>query len=148
MAHTMQDQDEVISGINVTPLVDVTLVVLIIFIVTASVILRSNIPVELPEAATAEQTTSGLLNIGVTRDGELFINGRAGTLGQLPRAVKEARARAAEDGQKNVSAFVSADVKAQYGLFAQVVDRLRLEGVTDIALDTKPGALRPAEAAR
>jgi len=148
MAHTLNDSDDVISGINVTPLVDVILVVLIIFIVTASVILRSSIPVELPEARTAEEATTGLLNLGITREGKLFINGRPGELEQLPRVVKEARARAAQDGRKTVSAFVSADIKAQYGLFAQVVDRLRLEGVTDIALDTKPGELRSGEETR
>jgi biopolymer transport protein TolR len=138
MAYT-HDSDDVISGINVTPLVDVVLVVLIIFIVTASVILRSSIPVSLPQAQTAEQSTSGLLNVGITGDGRIYVNGRPGTLGQLPAAVAEAR-RALEKGQP-VSAFVSADVNADYGLFASVVDRLRLEGVTEIALDTQPTKL-------
>lgn len=148
MAHTLNDNEDVISGINVTPLVDVILVVLIIFIVTASVILRSSIPVDLPEAKTAEEATSGLLNLGITREGKLYINGRPADLEQLPAAIREARARAKQEGRRSLSAFVSADVKAHYGLFARVVDRLRLEGVTDIALDTKPGELRPDEASR
>jgi len=142
----MQDSDEVISGINVTPLVDVVLVVLIIFIVTASVILRSSIPVTLPRAQSAEETTSGLLNVGITSGGAIYLNGRQGTLEQLPRAVEEARRVAARAG-KTASAFVSADVNAQYGLFARVVDRLRLEGISDIALDTQPPEA-PREAAR
>lgn len=138
MAHTLNDGDEVISGINVTPLVDVILVVLIIFIVTASVILRSSIPVELPRAASAESSTSGLLNVAIAKDGGLFINGaRAASLEALPKAVADARGAARERGGR-LSAFVSADVGAPYGLFARVVDRLRLEGVTEVALDTQP----------
>lgn len=138
MAHTLNDGDEVISGINVTPLVDVILVVLIIFIVTASVILRSSIPVELPRAASAESSTSGLLNVAIAKDGGLYINGAsARSLESLPRAVADARVAARERGGR-VAAFISADVGAPYGLFARVVDRLRLEGVTEIALDTQP----------
>jgi biopolymer transport protein ExbD len=53
----------------------------------------------------------------------------------IPRAVAEARKRL-DPGQK-LSGFVSADVSAPYGRVAEVVDRLRQEGVTDIALDTK-----------
>jgi biopolymer transport protein ExbD len=137
MAHTMNDGDEVISGINVTPLVDVILVVLIIFIVTASVILRSSIPVELPRAASAESSTSGLLNVAIAKDGGIFINGARAAFEALPKAVADARGAARERGGR-LSAFVSADVGAPYGLFARVVDRLRLEGVTEVALDTQP----------
>ncbi len=60
MAVTSQQDDDIISGINVTPLVDIILVVLIIFIVTASLVLRHNIPVELPQAQTGEQSVDGL----------------------------------------------------------------------------------------
>ena len=143
MAHSAPESDEIISGINVTPLVDVILVVLIIFIVTASAILRNSIPVELPRAQSAEPTTSGLLNVSITRSGQIYINGRKGTLAELPQAVARAR-QALGGGKRSPSAFVSADVKAQYGLFAQVVDRLRLEGVSEIALDTRPGEIEEA----
>jgi biopolymer transport protein ExbD len=136
MAYSSQDSDEIISGINVTPLVDIVLVLLIIFIVTASFVLRNRIPVELPKAQTAEASNGGLLNLALTRQGELFINGQPGKLEDLPKAVGEARAKVS--GQGPVSAFVAADAQAQYGAFAAVIDRLRLEGVTDIALDTQP----------
>lgn len=133
MAASTPQDDDIISGINITPLVDIILVVLIIFIVTASFVLRNNIPVELPKAATGEEATSGLLNLAIDRDGALFINGRPANLDDLPKAIAEARAR-----QPKVSAFIAADVASQYGSFARLVDRLRVEGVTDIALDTQP----------
>lgn len=140
MAMTTQDQDDIIAGINVTPLVDIVLVILIIFIMTASVIFRSSLPLSLPQAASAEKTPVGLLNLGITASGALYVNGQPRRLDELPAAVADARRRAGTRGEK-VSAFVSADVKAPYGLFAQVVDRLRLEQVEDIALDTQPTAV-------
>jgi len=136
MAYSQQD-DDIISGINVTPLVDIILVVLIIFIVTTSLVLRNNIPVDLPTAQTGEQSVAGLINLAVTSDGRLYLNGRPGELDDIPAAVAEARQKIAGSDAK-VSAFISADVQARYGRFAEVVDKLRLEKVTDIALDTKP----------
>jgi biopolymer transport protein ExbD len=138
MASTqLEDDDEPISGINVTPLVDVVLVLLIIFIVTASFLLKSAIPIELPASATAEQRPQSLVAVTVSRGGEIFVNGTPGTFDDLRVAVE--RAAAAKGGDlRAVEAFVSADVGAQYGLFARVIDRLRLQGVTSIALDTRP----------
>lgn len=141
MAASVQNDDDIISGINITPLVDIILVVLIIFIVTASFVLKSNIPVELPKAATGQESTAGLLNLALDKSGALYLNGQAGSLDDLPRAIAEARAK-----DPKVGAFIAADVQAQYGAFARVVDRLRLEGVTDIALDTQPRG--PEEARR
>jgi len=141
MAAHVQNDDDIISGINITPLVDITLVILIIFIVTASFVLRHNIPVELPKASTGQESTAGLLNLAIDRQGTLFVNGQAASLDELPKAIEAARAK-----DPKVSAFIAADVQAQYGAFARVVDRLRLEGVTDIALDTQPKG--PEEARR
>jgi biopolymer transport protein TolR len=137
MAVTSQQDDDIISGINVTPLVDIILVVLIIFIVTASLVLRNNIPVELPQAQTGEQSVEGLINLAVTAQGELYLNGRPGVLEDISGLVAEVRQKVKESGGK-VSAFISADTQARYGKFAEVIDRLRLEGVSDIALDTQP----------
>ena len=131
------ETDDIISGINVTPLVDVTLVILIIFMVTASFVLKSEIPVDLPRAQSAESSTGGLLNLAITREGEIFVNGQPVTLEALGARVAELKGQAEREGKK-VSAFVSADVRAQYGAFAAVLDRLRLQGIADIALDTQP----------
>lgn len=135
--HAGGDDDDIISGINVTPLVDVVLVLLVIFIVTASFLLKSTIPVELPAAASAEQTPSGLLTVVVARDGAVSVNGQPGGLDALDAAVSSAAAT--RDGRRDaVDAFVSADVGAPYGRFAEVVDRLRVAGVVKVALDTRP----------
>ena len=86
MAASMQDHDEIISGINVTPLVDIVLVILIIFIMTASVIFKSGIPMDLPQAQTAEEKAAGLLNLGISEAGVLYINGERGPQGSASPA--------------------------------------------------------------
>jgi len=134
--------DDLITGVNITPIVDVALTLLIVFIVSASFILSKSIPVELPRAASAGETPVGLLALVVTRGGELYLNGQPAALDDIPRAVAGARARL-QEGEK-LTGFVSADVEAPYGRFAEVVDRLRVEGVTDIALDTRPAEEAPA----
>jgi len=134
--------EDLITGVNITPVVDVALTLLIVFIVSASFILSRSIQVELPRAATGAESPVGLLALTVARGGELYVNGQPAALDDIPRAVAEARARL-QTGQ-TLTGFVSADVQAPYGRFAEVVDRLRLEGVTDIALDTRPAAEAPA----
>ncbi len=139
MAHGTQDNDDIISGINVTPLVDIVLVILIIFIVTASFVFRNTMDMQLPRSASAEQRTGGLLNLALTADGELLIDGQPAAERDIAAAVRNARDELDRKGAGGeVSAFVSADVATQYGRFARVVDRLRLAGVAEIALDTQP----------
>jgi biopolymer transport protein ExbD len=131
------DEDEIISGINVTPLVDVAFVVLIIFIVTASILLKDNIPINLPESQSADEASRGMVNLAITEQGKIFVNGTETTLEKMDDLVAEAREAARKQGFPP-RAFVSADVKAQYGVFARVIDNLRLLEIYDIALDTQP----------
>ena len=128
--------DELVTGVNITPIVDVALVLLVVFLVTSSLIVSKSIQVEVPRAATGTETSVGLLAFVVTSAGDLYVNGQPARVEDIPGAVTEARRRI-DPGQK-LSAFVSADVAAPYGRFAEVVDRLRQVGVTDIALDTRP----------
>lgn len=132
------DGDELIGGVNTTPLVDVTLTLLIVFIVTASFVVERTMPVQLPKAASAEATPSSLLTIAIAASGDVFLNGAPGRLEDIPRAVEAARARAGGAPETKLAGFVSADVAAPYGKFAEAVDRLRMAGVTEIALDTQP----------
>jgi biopolymer transport protein ExbD len=131
--------DELIGGVNVTPIVDVCLTLLVVFIVTASQVVNRSMPVNLPKAASAESAPPSILNVAIARNGEIFINGAPGKLADIPREVTAARARAASAGvEARLAGFVSADVDAPYGKFAEAVDQLRLAGVNDIALDTQP----------
>lgn len=130
--------DELIGGVNITPIVDVCLTLLIVTIVTASSLVNRSVPVQLPRAATAQSAPPSIVNVAIDRSGAIFLNGEPGSLDDIARVVEEARARTAAGGDGKLAGFVSADVAAPYGRFAEAVDRLRLAGISDIALDTQP----------
>src|SRR5205823_2367134 len=91
-----ETEDESINGINVTPLVDVTLVLLIIFMVTASYIVKETIEVELPRAAHGGETVQKTFAVLVTREGKTFVNGVPTDDAGLVAAVQDARAKGEE----------------------------------------------------
>ena len=76
MAGSASDnEDEAINGINVTPLVDITLVLLIIFMVTASYIVKETIEIELPRAAHGGETLQKTFAVLVSKEGKTYLNG-------------------------------------------------------------------------
>src|SRR5687768_17915001 len=85
--------DDVISDINITPFVDIILVVLIIFMVTATTIVKSSIKVNLPEAASGEATESTSLGLTLTTDGRLLLDGAETDAEGVRRAIRAARTR-------------------------------------------------------
>jgi len=129
MAGSADNEDEAITGINVTPLVDVTLVLLIIFMVTASYIVKETIEVELPRAAHGGETLQKTFAVLVTRDGQAFLNGVPVDDGALVSAVRKAKA-AGED----VQAIVAADKNATHGTVTHLLDVLKGAGVTKFAI--------------
>ena len=75
MAAKNRDAEDVIADINVTPFVDVVLVLLIILMVTSAQIVRAALKVELPQAASGGETVESTLNIVLTKEGELYLDG-------------------------------------------------------------------------
>jgi biopolymer transport protein ExbD len=122
-------EDEGINGINVTPLVDITLVLLIIFMVTASYIVKETIEVELPRAVHGGETVQKTFAVLVTREGKSFLNGVPVDDGALISEVQRARA-AGED----VQAIVGADKNATHGAVTHLLDVLKGAGVTKFAI--------------
>ncbi len=129
MAAQIQDEDDAITGINVTPLVDVTLVLLIIFMVTASYIVKQTIEVELPRAAHGGETVKKTFALVVTRDGKPFLNGAPTDDAGLVAAVHEAQARGEE-----IQAVVGADKNATHGAVTHLLDVLKGAGVVRFAI--------------
>jgi len=128
-----EGDDEMISGINVTPLVDITLVLLIIFMVTTSYIVKEAIEVNLPRAANAGQSTvDNSLAITLTRSGVIYVDGVQRSEDDL-RAL--AHAAAARDA--NTRALVSADREALHGSVVHVIDLMRAEGVSRFAINVE-----------
>jgi len=123
------DDDDLISGINVTPLVDVVLVLLIIFMVTATYIVRASIEVDLPRAAHGGEATGTILSVIVTRDGQVWLDGARRTEDELV-----ARTRAAVAKDADARAIISADKGALHGAVVRVIDLVRGAGVTRFAI--------------
>jgi biopolymer transport protein ExbD len=127
-----QEEDELITAINVTPLVDIVLVLLIVLMVTSSYLVNKSINVELPKAATGE-TASPTMSISIDLDGKLYLDGTATEAGEL-----KSRIRSAYHQDPEVKAIISADGRVQHAQVVTVIDLLRQEKVTKFAINTSP----------
>jgi biopolymer transport protein ExbD len=133
MAAPSQQADGIISGINVTPLVDVMLVLLVIFIVTAKIIVTPAVPLDLPHAAHGEEVQV-VLSVIVPLRGAMLVNGAP-----LPNddALTE-KARAAAANEPDLRAVIQADGDVPHRRVIQVLDQLRGAGITRVAFGALP----------
>jgi len=121
--------DDLIAGINVTPLVDVTLVLLIIFMVTATYIVRAAIEVDLPRAAHGGEAVGTVLSVVLTRDGQVFLDGVKQDEGELV-----AHTKAAVQHDADARVIISADRAALHGAVVRVIDLVKGAGATRFAI--------------
>lgn len=139
-----------ISDINVTPLVDVTLVLLIIFMVTAKLIVARGISVESPKTK-AGKDVKGTLAITVDKDRHLFIgpkqyDDRDAATAEIARRVKLTNEKAKTLGTKiEVKAIISADTNVPHGDVMRAIDIVKSGGVTKFALTTEPLEQKPSQ---
>jgi biopolymer transport protein ExbD len=128
------DGGRMIVDINVTPLVDITLVLLIIFMVTASYIVSPAIKVDLPKAASGSDQTKTTLAITIAKDGALFLNGErssdAGIVGYIGGELPK---------NPDLQAIIAADKIVSHGDVIHVIDLVKRSGVHRFALNVDPG---------
>lgn len=124
------------SEINVTNLVDVVLVLLIIFMITAP-LLQSGIGVNLPATQTGDQTTAEGIIISITDKNAVFIDDHLVDM-RRPEEFAE-RMRAAISKLTRKVAYVRADKTVAYGTVVDILNRLRIIGVANVSLVTEPG---------
>ena len=130
MAGTFKhDDDDIISDINVTPFVDVTLVLLIIFMVTATYIVAQSIPIDLPEAGTGEDVVTTLA-IMMTENGDVYVDGvktdDAGIKNVIIKTKKE---------NSDVRVVIAADKKVEHGRVIGIIDLVRKLGIAKFAIN-------------
>lgn len=130
MAGFNTDDDDVIASINVTPLVDIILVVLIIFMVTTSIIVREQIEVDLPKAATGESKPTTPLVIQVLPDGTYKLAGEVSTLEAIGTWAKAEKVK-----DPDVRAIIAADRSVKYEHVVDVIDTIKINGVEKFALN-------------
>lgn len=141
MAGGAQDNEDEITGINVTPLVDIVLVLLIIFMVTANFIVRETVEVDLPRAANSEdKTVQGPVMITMDKDAKVFFDGA-----EVEQPVLMDKMRAAVAADKEVRAIISADQTLNYGKVMGLIDLVKEAGITKFALNIQKEA-KPVEA--
>lgn len=133
MAAGTQEGDDPITAINITPLVDIMLVLLIIFMVTANFIVEPQIKVELPKASTGEPSEPENFAVVITKDGKLYLDGDEVDMAALHFTLVE-RLKNTPD----VQAVISADKEVMHGRVVEVVDLVRRTGCKRFAINVQP----------
>jgi biopolymer transport protein ExbD/biopolymer transport protein TolR len=121
-----------LSEINITPLVDVVLVLLIIFMVTAPV-LQSGIEVSVPKTRTVKEITEERLVISIDKDQRVFLGNDAVNINEIAAKIKQK----IRDPQHQ-SIFIRADENVPFGAFATVMDSVKQSGITNVSIVTQP----------
>ncbi len=132
------DEEPIISDINVTPLVDVILVLLIILMVTATAIVSKTIPMDLPKAATGEPVEAKTLSISIDPAGKLYLDREP-----VDRDTLRQRVRAAREADPEVRALIAADGSVRHARVIEVMDLLRQQGVVRFAIHVQPSDVSP-----
>lgn len=125
-------EEEAITGINVTPMVDVILVLLIIFMATAPLLQRRALKVNIPKAAKSERVATQALRVEFDAKGAVSLAGRPLALQDLVRELALAVSR---DPAAHVS--VAADKALPYGEVVRLLDEIRGSGVKRVGLEVK-----------
>ncbi len=123
-----------IVDINVTPLVDITLVLLIIMMVSANFIAKGSIKIELPRASTAEDAPISIVGITINRDGYIFLNGVRHSRSDF---IQEVETRFASDNR--LQAVIDADKNVKHGVVVEVIDIVKAIGIENFAISIEKG---------
>ncbi|MEP6865094.1 MAG: biopolymer transporter ExbD [Deltaproteobacteria bacterium] len=126
------DATPAITDINVTPFVDVVLVLLVVFMVTAKLIVARGVDIDKPKAATGGEVQS-TLRVSVAQDGQLYVNGDK--FDDDAKAIARIKAIAATTSKPK--AIIAGDRKTAYGGVMRAIDLVQQAGVTAIALENE-----------
>jgi biopolymer transport protein ExbD/biopolymer transport protein TolR len=121
-----------LAEINITPLVDVVLVLLVIFMITAPV-LQSGIEVAVPKTRTVREITEQRLVVTIDRDQRVFLGDQPVNIHDLTQKL---RRPGADDAKKVI--YLRADERVPFGAFASVMDAVKQAGITNISIVTQP----------
>ena len=123
------DNEEPISEINIVPFVDIILVVLIIFMITTPFIVKPGINVNLPKAASGEETLPSQINLTLTAKGELMMNGKPADEAGVGSFAKQAAVEKPE-----TQAIIAADRDVPHGRVVEIIDLIKTSGITRFAI--------------
>jgi biopolymer transport protein ExbD len=122
------------ARIEVIPMIDLVFFLLVFFMIsTLSMTINRGVPVNLPKAASAQKDLRESLNITVTKDGDIFLNKEPIALQDLVH-----KAKAGLEKDPELLAIINADDQAFHGTIVDVMDEIRLAGVSRLAIAVKP----------
>ena len=130
--HTSESEDH---GIDLAPMLDFTVNLLIFFIITTSFIKEAGVTVFKPDATTAEQYQSGNLLIAIRENGEIWMDRQAVDLRELRGMIERLHIERPDD-----TVVIIADKASRAGVVAKVMDEVRNGGIKDVAIAADPGA--------
>jgi biopolymer transport protein ExbD len=133
MAAKFDLEDEGINDINITPFVDVVLVLLVIFMVTAPVMIKESLKVNLPKTLTSDiGTKASTLGVAITKEGQTLLNGRIFSEESLTEEISKIAKDAPE-----TNFLISADVDSRHGDLVRFIDLLKRNGLNRFALQVE-----------
>jgi biopolymer transport protein ExbD/biopolymer transport protein TolR len=121
-----------LADINITPLVDVVLVLLIIFMITAPV-LQSGIEVAIPKTRTVKEITEQRMVLTIDRDQQVFLGDQPVNIHELPQKLRQPGTDPAHQ-----IIYLRADERVPFGAFASVMDVVKQSGITNVSIVTQP----------
>ncbi len=131
MKKLIDDNEKEISEINMTPFVDIVLVILIIFMATATFIVEGKIPLNLPKAETSEakEIKESKIEISIKKDGTIYINGNKILKNQIEKQLEELK-------KKDTVVILRADKDTPFENIVFVVDKCRKLGIEKYLIET------------
>lgn len=126
------DHSSPMSEINVVPLVDIILVVLIIFMVTAPLVLKPAIDINLPQASTGEEIKTKTVDVVVSSSGEITLDGQSIGLDDLKNKIAEA-----VKNNPDTAAILTADRSVTLDKLTVIIDSIKLSGVKKVAFSVQ-----------
>lgn len=133
MAGKLEPNDDGINDINITPFVDVVLVLLVIFMVTAPVMIKESLKVNLPKTLTSDITTkAATVGVAITKEGQVVLGGKI----MAPQTLTEELARYAKESP-DTNFLISADVDARHGDVVRFIDLLKRNNLNRFALQVE-----------
>ena len=132
-----------LAEINITPLVDVVLVLLVIFMITATV-LQSGIDVSVPKTRTVKQITEQHVVVTINRDQEVFIGDKPVNIHELGQRLLEGGGDSSTHDPAKQVIYLRANTQVPFGAFASVMDAVKQAGITNISIVTQPLDTKPS----